>query len=143
MSDKLNNSQIDTFDNIQLNTDESKPSSFFHKVLILKNVVKSSFNKFRRSFASHCDSSLLAKILDKLYFSIIKCHLKVAGTFLLAFSLVSMFVGYISNRNLFSYLTNINNFGSLIIFVISLQIRHNPYQRAIIAKVFLFYFSHH
>lgn len=120
MSDKLNNSQTGSFDTIQLNEAESDTSTVFGRLSNLKKLAKSSFNKFRRNFASHCDNSLIAGVMDKLYFSIIKSHLKIIGTFFLSFSLISIFVGYISNRNPFSYLTNVNSFGSFVILAISL-----------------------
>jgi len=82
--------------------------------------ISSFFVQLRRKFASACEASVLAGLLEKLYIRILTCKVRVAAVFLLSFGIVSLVFRYAVNLSVSHFIADNNTVSSLFLIIISL-----------------------
>ena len=107
------------FDTIELN-ENSPIESSGGRLSGFKSYIYNLISGFRRSFTRNCDSSFLSTGLDKSYYSILACSMKVIATFLLSFGIISLVLSYFMHMNFRQFLLDTETLNTVAIIIISL-----------------------
>ncbi len=86
----------------------------------IKQKTSGFFVQIRRKFASACEASVLACLLEKLYIRILTCKVRVIAVFLLSFGIVSLLFRYAVNLSISHFISDNNTVSSLFLIIISL-----------------------
>ena len=113
------NDTTGVFDTIELNENHKDASKHSLSDAFISHA-RSGLSKMRITFSKNCDSSIISSLLDRVYYGLLGCSMKVIATFLLSFSVISLCLGYFDSISFMMFLFNTNTVCTLALIILSL-----------------------